>query len=171
MKQQSMRAKRMARSHKRKGQASALNLTALMDIFTILVFFLMVNSGDTQVLKNTDDIVMPVSIAEQQPKDALILQVSQSQLIVGGKFIVEVEKIQASEDDVIAELKSELDYQASRRTELTDEEELYGRALTIQGSNEIPYSVLKKIMTTAAESDYRDLALAVTQQLRATQGE
>lgn len=168
---QSLRAKRMARNHRRKNQSAALNLTSLMDIFTILVFFLMVNSGDTQVLKNTDDIVMPVSVAEQQPKEALILQVSQTRLIVGGKLIADVESIRESEDELIKELKEELDYQAARRSELTDEEKLYGRALTIQGSNEIPYSVLKKVMATAAEADYRDIALAVTQQMRSTQGE
>lgn len=167
----SLRAKRMARNHRRKNQGATLNLTSLMDIFTILVFFLMVNSGDTQVLKNTDEIVMPVSVAEQQPKEALVLQVSQSQLLVGGKLIADVSKVRESEEELIEELKAELDYQASRRSELSEEEKLYGRALTIQGSNEIPYSVLKKVMATAAEADYRDISLAVTQQIRAAQGE
>jgi len=39
----SRRAKRMQRNHKCNANISSLNLTALMDIFTILVFFLMVN--------------------------------------------------------------------------------------------------------------------------------
>lgn len=168
---QSAKAKRMARKHKRKNQSTALNLTSLMDIFTILVFFLMVNSGDTQVLKNTDDIVMPVSMAEQQPKETLVLQVSQKELILGGKKIANVDDFRDSEDDSIEALKTELEYQASRRAELTEEEELYGRALTIQGSNEIPYAVLRKVMATAAEADYRDIALAVTQQFQAQAGE
>lgn len=154
-------AKRMDRRHKRSGQVAALNLTSLMDIFTILVFFLMVNSGDVQVLKDTDDIVMPVSIADQMPKDALLLQVSNTDLFIAGQRISEVADIASSEEDVIASIDKELRYQASR-TALTEEEELYGRALIIQGNNEIPYVVLKKIMATAAQADYRDISLAVT---------
>ena len=163
---QSAVAKRMARSHKRKRQESSLNLTALMDIFTILVFFLMVNSGDTQVLKNTDDIVMPVSITDQMPKETLLVQVSNTDLIVAGKKIADVADIKALEDDVIPELDEELKYQASRRPELTEEEEMYGRALTVQGDNHIPYVILKKIIATAAKAEYRDVSLAVTQALR-----
>lgn len=155
-------AKRMERRHKRNGQISGLNLTALMDIFTILVFFLMVNSGDVQVLKDTDDIIMPVSIADQMPKDALLVQVSNTELFIAGQKIADVEEMAKSEDDIIASLDKELRYQASRRLQLTEEEELYGRALIIQGNNEIPYVVLKKIMATAAQAEYRDISLAVT---------
>lgn len=156
-------AKRMARNHKRKNQASGLNLTALMDIFTILVFFLMVNSGDVQVIKDTESIVMPVSVADQQPKESLLLQVSETTIVLGGKEVVDVASVRNSEDDVIAALDEELRYLASRRPELTEEEIQSGRALTIQGDNHIPYVILKKIMATAAQADYRDIALAVTQ--------
>jgi len=156
-------AKRMERRHKRSGQVAALNLTSLMDIFTILVFFLMVNSGDVQVLKDTDDIIMPVSFADQMPKDALLVQVSNADLFIAGIKVADVQEIAKNEEDVIAELDKELRYQAGRRPELTEEEELYGRALIIQGNSEIPYVVLKKIMATAAQAEYRDISLAVTQ--------
>ena len=46
----SRRAQRMEKHHKRKGVGS-LNLISLMDIFTILVFFLLVNSQDVETLK------------------------------------------------------------------------------------------------------------------------
>ncbi|MCH8101169.1 MAG: biopolymer transporter ExbD, partial [Proteobacteria bacterium] len=38
------RAKRMEKHHKRNKAMGTLNLVSLMDIFTILVFFLLVNS-------------------------------------------------------------------------------------------------------------------------------
>jgi len=47
--QKSHRAARMDRRHKRGKKAGvALNLVSLMDIFTILVFFLLVNSTNVE---------------------------------------------------------------------------------------------------------------------------
>ena len=59
----SARAKRMEKHHKRNKGAGALNLVSLMDIFTILVFFLLVNSSDVQTLPNAKDMKLPESIA------------------------------------------------------------------------------------------------------------
>lgn len=158
----SLSAKRMERNHKRRQQAGGLNLTALMDIFTILVFFLMVNSGDVQVLKNTDEITMPVSVADQMPKETLLIQVSNAELFVTGKKVADIDAIRKSEEDIIPGLDEELRYQASRRPEMSEEEQLYGRPVTIQGNHEVPYVVLRKIMATCAQAEYRDISLAVT---------
>ena len=59
----SMRARRMARNHRRMKTPSKLNLVSLMDIFTILVFFLMVNNGDVEVLQADNSIELPESVA------------------------------------------------------------------------------------------------------------
>jgi biopolymer transport protein ExbD len=61
----------------------------------------------------------------------------------------------------IVALETELKYQASRR-ELTELEQTKGRAVTILGDQSVPYAVLKKIMTTSAANNYRDISLAVT---------
>ena len=64
----SRRAKRMERNHKRNKQSS-LNLVSLMDIFTILVFFLLVSSSNVQQLPNSKDISLPTSVADKAPKE------------------------------------------------------------------------------------------------------
>jgi len=47
----SRRAKRMQQHHARKNDRNAtLNMVSLMDIFTILVFFLLVNATNSEVL-------------------------------------------------------------------------------------------------------------------------
>ena len=58
----SARAKRMEKHHKRHGKNVGLNLVSLMDIFTILVFFLLVNSSDVETLPNAKDLQLPESI-------------------------------------------------------------------------------------------------------------
>ncbi|CAA0090733.1 Uncharacterised protein [BD1-7 clade bacterium] len=159
---QSARAKRMARHHGRMNKQSKLNLTSLMDIFTILVFFLMVNSSEVQVLEDTKDITMPKSIADQKPKETLLIQVSDSSLVVAGRKIADTSAVTASKDGVIPSLDEELKYQASRRPEMTEEEKQFGRKITIQGDKNIPYDILKKIMATCAQAEFRDISLAVS---------
>jgi len=51
----------MDRHHKRHKRNVALNLVSLMDIFTILVFFLLVNSSEVQTLPNARDLELPES--------------------------------------------------------------------------------------------------------------
>jgi biopolymer transport protein ExbD len=139
-----------------------------MDIFTILVFFLMVNSGDEQLIKDTETILLPRSIADQMPKETLIVAVDASTITIQGNVVATIDQINAmknesSEDDIIPALKVELDRQAARRTELTEEEKVLGRPVTIQGDQKVPYLVLRKIMATSAMSGYRNISLAVVQ--------
>ena len=62
---------------------------------------------------------------------------------------------------MIPGLAKELNYLASKRTQLTAEEKLRGLAVTILGDYTIPYEILKRVMITCARSNYRDLSMAV----------
>ena len=62
----------------------------------------------------------------------------------------------------IAALTKELNYQASRAADLSEEEAKIGRAVTIMGDQSIPYELLKKVMATCAAADYRNISLAVS---------
>ena len=156
----SFRAKRMARQVKQ----SSLNLTSLMDIFTILVFFLMVNSSDVQIVKNTDTITMPESVADKAPNmNALLIQVDRTNITIANKVIVSIVDVKASKDDIITELRDAFLAATRAGSELTEDEKIVGRAVTIQGDQKVPYIVLRKLMTTAAATNYRNISLAVSQ--------
>lgn len=160
---QSIHAKRMARAYKRHRAGSKLNLVSLMDIFTILVFFLLVNSSDVEVLQNNKDIKLPESVAEQRPENNLIVMVSHESILVGGRKVADTKQLGKLKGNEIEGLKKELEYLASRKPYASDEEAQKGRDITIMGDKGIPYELLKKVMTTCAKSDYRNISLAVSQ--------
>ena len=172
---QSLRAKRKARHHKRLGAAGKLNLVSLMDIFTILVFFLMVNQSEVRVLQNNKELNLPVSVAEQLPTENIVIAVFDDRVLVQERLVWQ-KKEQASlaennlNDNAIEELltslKKELDYQSGKRPELTDAEQENGRAVTIIGDASIEYQLLKQIMAICAQTDYRNMSLAVEQVAR-----
>lgn len=157
----SLRARRMARSHRRSAQTSKLNLVSLMDIFTILVFFLMVNSGDVEVLQSDKNIKLPESVSEQRPDLTLLVKISPTDIIVQGRSVAKVDAVLARDDNAIAELEKELLYLAERKPMLTELEMEKGRAVTIMGDQDTPYTLLKRVMTTCAQTDFRDISLAV----------
>jgi biopolymer transport protein ExbD len=157
----SLRVRRMARNHKKLLQQPKLNLVALMDIFTILVFFLMVNNGDVEILQSDKNVPLPDSISEQRPEMALLLKVSATDIIVQGRTVENIDTALSQPGNGITKLGTELQYQAARAAALTQQEKESGRSIIIMGSQDMTYTLLKRIMTTCAANDYRNISLAV----------
>lgn len=157
---QSMRAKRMARHHKRNNGKGKLSLVSLMDIFTILVFFLMLNASDVQVLQVNDAVKLPESTADTPAKETLLLMVTREQVLLQGKLVVSTQDLLAQEQDTIDALFTELDYHTSRKANLSDEEKL-AQSITVMGDSSTPYTILKRIMQSCAQAGYTNIALAV----------
>lgn len=160
----SRRAKRMSRHFERNKKQPSLNLVSLMDIFTILVFFLMVNQSDVKVLQNNETIKMPESTAEQLPEEALVVFVNNEQILVQGRAVASIKDILGPEA-IIPTLKQELEYQAGKQRVLSSDELADGRAVTIVGDKKIPYALLKKIMATCADANYTNISLAVNRKV------
>jgi biopolymer transport protein TolR len=159
----SARAKRMEKHHKRNKGAGALNLVSLMDIFTILVFFLLVNSSDVETLPNTKDIQLPESIAEDKAKESVVIMIGEEDILVQGEAVVKVADVMATTGNDIPALREALKSQNDRVLRRTAQDDIAGREVTIMGDKDIPYRLLKKVMATCTESDYGQISLAVLQ--------
>jgi biopolymer transport protein ExbD len=158
------RAARMERHHKRHKGGDAINLVSMMDIFTILVFFLLVNSSDVEVLPNAKDIQLPDSTAEEKARESVVVLVTDSQVLVQGRPVADVAAINATAGVIIPALKVALEEQSGRALiAATGDDAVADREVTIMGDREIPYSLLKKIMATCTAAEYGRLSLAVLQ--------
>ncbi len=157
------RAKRMEKHHKRHGQKSGLNLVSLMDIFTILVFFLLVNSSDVQTLPNTKDLQLPESIAETKPEETVVILIGEEDILVQGVPVARIDEVMAIKGNDIPALREALLSQNDRVLRREAQDDIAGREVTIMGDKEIPYRLLKKVMATCTESDYGQISLAVLQ--------
>lgn len=159
----SNRARRMERHHARARRGAGLNLVSLMDIFTILVFFLLVNSAEVQTLETPKDIRLPESIAENKPRETVVVHVSRDQVLVQGTPVVTLAEVEALEGNIIEPLKQALKSQSDRVLRQDAAEDAASREVTILGDRALPYRVLKKIMATCTDADYGKLSLAVIQ--------
>lgn len=142
-----------------------MNLVALIDIFTILIFFLLSSATGVELLNSPKAVKLPESTAEKSPRDTVVVVVSGDDILVEGRKVATVTEAMAAEADVIAPLKAELELQAGRKV-IRAENASLGKAVTIMGDKDIPYRLLRKVMVTCARADYADVAFAVRQQLR-----
>jgi biopolymer transport protein TolR len=156
----SRRARRMDRHHKRSRSLAELNMVSLMDIFTILVFFLLVNSSDVEILPSVKAVKLPESVAEKAPKQTVVIVVNDQDILVQGRKVASVSDAFNSGSEVIAALKTELDYQKSRERSVKKTGTM-GHEITIMGDKEIPYRLLKRIMVTCVRANYDNISLAV----------
>jgi biopolymer transport protein ExbD len=139
-----------------------MNLVSLIDVFTILIFFLLSNSGGVDTLPSPKAVHLPESVAEVSPRDTVVVVVSGSEILVGGRRVAMVADVIGTEGDLIEPLKTELDLQANRQV-LRKENEATAKRLTIMGDKDIPYRLLRKIMYTSARANFSDVSFAVRQ--------
>lgn len=157
----SPRVKRHERLQKRiKGQAS-LSLTSLMDIFTILVFFLLVNSQNPAKLPDITQLQLPVSRAEKDPKEQLIVMITKKDILVQDMHVVSVADAMANKGDVITALGTELRYRAAKTVAPLNEQGIPERDITILSDKDTPYSVVRKVMATCSQNDFAKISFAV----------
>ncbi len=159
----SARAKRMDKHHARNKNTVALNLVSLMDIFTILVFFLLVNSSEVETLPNAKDLQLPESIAEKKAKETVVILIGEEDILVQGTAIAKVADVLAIKGNDIPALRQALKSQNDRVLRREAQDDIAGREITIMGDRDIPYRLLKKVMATCTESDYGQISLAVLQ--------
>ncbi len=163
MKEVSRRSRRMDRHHKRKKQPG-LNLVSLMDIFTILVFFLLVSSSNVQQLHSSKEVKLPTSISAVAPKETLVITITGRDILVQGRKVASISEVALSEDSMIPGLMEELNFEAGKSQ--FSKVEKKARNVTIIGDQKTPYEVLSKILSTCREADYTRISFAAVQKSR-----
>jgi len=145
----------------------SLKLTSMIDMFTILLVFLLKSySAEGQIMSITKDLRLPESTSQMQPKVTSIVAITQEWIIVDGRPIVKIEDIMASENMLIKSLESELSKIRSISEgigEISDDMQGFKGNITIQGNRDITFDLLKKIMLTCGSTGYNNMLLAVSQ--------
>ena len=162
---ESSRAKRMQRHHARRADKSAsLNMVSLMDIFTILVFFLLVSAANSDILPTPKNIKLPLSTAEQLPKENVVIIIGDNNIIIQGKKVASIKATLRSKQSLIMPLMNALKAELKNKS-LTNKKAIVKKGVTIMGDKEVPYILLKKIMITCAASNFTDISLAVNRKV------
>jgi biopolymer transport protein ExbD len=146
-----------------------MNLTSLMDVFTILVFFLLVNSATTEVLETPKRITLPESVVEDKPRESVVIFVSAEEVTVQGEPVARVEDILTMKGQNIEPIGERLTEISENVIGLNTKIVAESQEVTILADKSVPFSVVKKVMSTCTSRGYGRISLAVMQKSPETQ--
>ena len=156
-------SRRLKRMQRNRMKITKMDLTSLMDVFTILVFFLLVNSGSVEVVEAPKEITLPESQVQMKPRETVVISVSPDEVLVQGRLAGTVEDVLGGEtltlDNIrahLADLKENV-IGTNTATVATSQE------VTILADRSVPFIVVKDIMSTCTAEGYENVSLAVIQ--------
>ena len=156
----SRRIKRMGRN---KGNIKGLNLTPLMDVFTILVFFLLFHASGSEVMEAPKQIKLPDSVVETKPRETVVIMVSPEVVLVQGEAVISTLQLLEDRVETVAEITDRLKQLERNIIGISTKAIVESKEVTILADKTIPFKALKQIMSTCTGSGYGRISLAVLQ--------
>jgi biopolymer transport protein ExbD len=157
---ESRRIRRMERNRKK---VTGLNLTSLMDVFTILVFFLLANTSSSEVLTTPKQIKLPASVVDTKPSETVVILVSPDAVLVQGKPVISTQDVEESPNGPIPAITERLTQIERNVIGINTKTVADSKKITLLADKTIPFKVLKKIMSSCTASGYGKISLAVIQ--------
>ena len=159
--------RRIKREQKWQISHTPVMLTPLVDMFVILLIFLLMSySTGGQLMYMAKNILMPESISREQLEPSVEIAVATDRIYVDGQVIMEdLTALHKEKKLLIPELYASLKEKSLKLKKMEEKVPLfrYSGKVTIQADRVIPYFLLKKILYTADRADFTNISLAVFQ--------
>jgi biopolymer transport protein ExbD len=134
-----------------------------MDVFTILVFFLLVNSGSTELLEAPKQMILPESIVETKPRETVFIYVNKDEVVVQGQAVVRVTDILVDDGHDIEPIMARLAQLQDRVIGVSTQTVAASDEVTILADKSIPFDVIRRVMSSCTAQGYQRISLAVIQ--------
>ncbi len=154
------RIRRMSRNRVKIGK---MNLTSLMDVFTILVFFLLVNSGSVEVMEAPKTVVLPESNVETKPRETIVIFISPEEILVQGQSVIQVADVLEADSLTVGPVSARLLEIGANVLGPNTAAAAESQEVTILADKTVPFDVIRKVMSTCTEGGYENVSLAVIQ--------
>ncbi|HKP96794.1 MAG TPA: biopolymer transporter ExbD [Fibrobacteria bacterium] len=139
-------------------------MTSLVDVLTVLVFFLLKNfSTEGDIVTQTKNLELPESSSKAKPEQMLNISISARHILAEGTPVALVSEEQERGGNDIPGLARFLEDKRKQTEEIAefDKNVSFSGKLTIQGDRTIPYWLLQKVLATCGDNGYSSFSLAV----------
>lgn len=166
---ESRRAKRMRERNAKKGRVASMNMISLMDIFTILVFFLLVNSSAVETLPSAKQLQLPEAFEDEKAGEVVSVMITRTDILVNGKKATTLDDAHAS--DALTSVRELLEAVPRELLRFDDGSEQEGRGeVTVLADRDTPYKIIRKVMEACTQAEYARISLAVLQKTEIESG-
>jgi biopolymer transport protein ExbD len=111
------RKRKIVRELRKASREGELNVVSLIDIFAILVFYLLVNALVVEILPSPKALKLPESIAKEEPKQTVLILVTNEDIIVDNQKVMSTADAAAATASVLPDLKYKLNEQTLMQVE------------------------------------------------------
>lgn len=153
------------RARRKPPEMAKPQMTAMVDVLTVLVFFLLKNfSSEGDIITQSKDLELPISSSRIHPERTLTVSISSKHVMVDGAPVALVEEEWQRGGTDIPSLSRLLEERRSQTEQLAEYDKTvkFDGMLTIQGDRKIPYWLLQKVLSTCGENGFSSFSLAVT---------
>ena len=155
----------MARRNVKKDR-STLNITSMMDMFTIVLVFLLKNfATEGNLMTSADNLILPVSAKSESPEEvSLTIVVDPDWVLVDNQQIMKTPDVRKQDTLNLEPINAIL------KEKRAEEEEAAMAGLTtastgkivLQFDKNMEYDIVTKMVATCGYSGYRNVKFAVT---------
>jgi biopolymer transport protein ExbD len=159
---------------------AVLSLTAMVDLFTVLVVFLLQNYATTgEILEIPEGVSLPQAVQVKDLKPANVVIVSKNEVKLNNTRIVDIATVRAQQDWMVVALrlgveelirkgedeKKAIAHRLREAVERIKENEVGEvdsfRKMTIQADQDVDFLTLKKVMYSITEAGVYEINFAV----------
>jgi len=136
----------------KKVMAVSLSLTSMVDMFAILVIFLLTNNSSVEEWVSLGhDITLPKAKSSDQARKTTTISISQQQIFGDEQALVDIEKI----------TKGPILVQPLRKWLLSLKDRDKGGYVNVVGDERVPYGAVRRVIATCQEAGFMNVNLAV----------
>ena len=174
----------LKRKKNKRGVTAVLSLTAMVDMFTVLLIFLLQNYSATgEILYIPKEVTLPKAQRVNELKPAVVVTVSSKEVLIDRTPVATFAEVQAATDWVIPNLrdqvkvllekaKSEQDAKLQNKIKNVVDETVGNedndsnawRKVTLQADKDMDYLTLKKVMYSIYEAGGGPINFAVAKE-------
>lgn len=172
----------LGRNSGKRGVTAVLSLTAMVDMFTVLVIFLLQNYNSQEFLIYTPkEIVLPEAVTTKELKPAFIISISNKEIYLDQDVVATFEEVRNSEDWILPKLhemlklglaKKKDEYERNlqnqirsvvdnARGEKSNKDPYAWNKVTVQADKDIDFLSIKKVMFTVTDAGAGEINFAV----------
>lgn len=154
-------SRRLKRMDSREVKVPKVILTSLMDIFIVMVIYLLMNQALGVDVAPPKAIKLPYSVIDTLPRQTVVMTVSNTDVVVQGERVATVAEVLENKEDYIEAVGKRMLKIRESYIGITDESVANSTEVTIMADRSVPFKVLKKLMSTSSSAGYSKISFAV----------
>ncbi|QSQ27357.1 biopolymer transporter ExbD [Pyxidicoccus parkwayensis] len=161
-------ARKKRKEREAAGEIKELNITAMMDMMTILLVFLLKSfASSSAAITASEDVRPPVSTTRATPKDTVAITITPKNILVGEREVLRLANGQIPADKLQGRLVLPLDAQLKKEVEKLkyiaerNPAAPFSRELSVIADKKVPYDMLLTVLYTAGQNELENYRFVV----------